>query len=259
MLMLGLLPAALDWLIVALISKTDGGERPICIFPSPLRLMSKLIRGSYGKHWATKQDRPYLFGKKGKSALACVWRKSLFAEFAVYVGLSAAASLLDIAKAFDSFDHVFLMQQAIRHGFDLGVLRFVLTLYCTNRIIEVQGVATTPKRAVRSIVPGDSMADLFMTLCLLSAVDKVVKNYPSAHPAVLADDTQLLVYGSESHCSRTLADATKMLIEELEGGCLLTVSTEKLAVVASTKTLKTKIGKRYPRLKEAANKSARNL
>ena len=117
MLMLGLLPASLDWLIVALIPKTDGGERPIGICPSPLRLMSKLIRGSYGKFWATKNDRPYLFGKKGKSALACVWRKSLMAECAVYVGLSAAASLLDIAKAFDSVDHNFLVQQAIRHGF----------------------------------------------------------------------------------------------------------------------------------------------
>ena len=159
------------------------------------------------------------------------------AEFAVYTGQCAAASFLDIAKAFDSVDHHFLVIQAVRHGFNLGVLRFLLALYASQRIIEVVGVAAEPKRAIRSIVPGDSNADLLMLLCLLSAVDKIQRIYPATHPALLADDTQLLVVGTEQFCETTLADATKMLIEDLEGVCLLEVSTEKLALVTSSPSL----------------------
>ena len=65
MLLLGLLPKALDWIIIALIPKSEGGERPIGISPSPLRLMSKLIRGTYGNWWAEKHDRPFIYGRKG--------------------------------------------------------------------------------------------------------------------------------------------------------------------------------------------------
>ena len=120
MLMCGVLPAALDWLVIALIPKPKGGERPIGIDPSPLRSMSKFIRSTYGERWAELHDRPYMFGKKGRSAQACLWGKSVMAEFAVYTGQPAAASLLDIAKAFHSVDHHFLVMQAVRHGFDWG-------------------------------------------------------------------------------------------------------------------------------------------
>ena len=97
------------------------------------------------------------------------------AEFDACVGLSSASSMLYIAKAFDSVDHQFLVVQVVRHGFNHGVLRCLLTLYNINRVVEVVGVATVPKRASRSIVSGDPMADLLMVLCLRSAVDKVVK------------------------------------------------------------------------------------
>eukprot|EP00973_Karenia_brevis_P065411 9087535-Karenia_brevis.AAC.1 len=108
MLMLGFIPAALAYLLIALIPKASGGERPIGIFPSFLRIMSKVIRMTYCKKWLAKNDRSYLFGRKGRSALTCVWQKALLAEHATYRGVCAASAMLDIVKAFDGVDHPYL-------------------------------------------------------------------------------------------------------------------------------------------------------
>ena len=96
---LACVPSQLDFLMVALIPKASGGERTIGICPSALRIMSKLIRRIYGSSWLRANDRPYLFGRKGISALSCIWRQALTTEHATYFGQSAATAMLDIAKA----------------------------------------------------------------------------------------------------------------------------------------------------------------
>ena len=128
-----------------------------------------------------------------------------------------------------------------------------------QRIIEVDGVCSKAVRATISIVPGDSNADLLMCLCMLSAVDRVVNKNPSTNPALLADDVQMLVIGKEDDCSRDLAAARKQLADELEGVCKLTVSTEKLALVASVPKVAKEIIRRYSRLKGACKRPVRNL
>ena len=93
MVMIGLVPSQLEWLFISLIPKASGGERPIGIFPSINSLTSKIIWLAYGVVWARLHDRPYIFGRKGWSALTCAWKQSLVAEHATYTGRSAASSL----------------------------------------------------------------------------------------------------------------------------------------------------------------------
>ena len=226
MLMLGVLPRRLDWLRIALVPKAEGGERSIWISPSFIRLTSKLLRGTVGQSWMNRNDREYLFGKKGRSASTCAWRRSAISEFAIFMCLSASSSLLGIAKAFDSVDHEHLVRQAARHGYDMNLLRFLLALYCMQRTIIVDGVSNEAVRATRNIVPGDSNADTIMLLCMLSAFDGIVLKFPPLLPAMLADDVQLRITGTDEECAAILSDATEELIHVLENVCKLTVSTD---------------------------------
>lgn len=65
LLILGRLPELLQLLLVALIPKPTGGDRPIGIFPTCIRIISKLLRRSYGVKWLEKHNRDYMYGAKG--------------------------------------------------------------------------------------------------------------------------------------------------------------------------------------------------
>ena len=92
---------------------------------------------------------------------------------------------MDIAKAYDSVDHLHLVAQAEKYQYSLGILRWLLTLYTLPRLIMVNGVVTVSARASVSIVPGDSNSDVLMLLCLLSTVDQAVERFASpCHPGL---------------------------------------------------------------------------
>lgn len=128
MVMLGLVPEQVEWLFIAFIPQALGGERPIGIFTSFIRVVSKIIRLTYSSIWLRLNDRQYIYGRKGRSAITCAWRHSFLAEHATYTGRYVAAVLLDIAKAYDSVDHLHLVAQAEKYHYNLGILRWLLKL-----------------------------------------------------------------------------------------------------------------------------------
>ena len=81
---------------------------------------------------------------------------------------------MDIVKAYDTVDHHYLVAQAKQHGFDLNILRWLLAVYVLPRLLVVEGVAAKPMCATRSMVPGDSNADVLMTLTILTTIDAAV-------------------------------------------------------------------------------------
>ena len=234
-----------------------GGERPIGIFPSFVRVISRIIRYKYGRFWLQQNDRPFLYGRKGRSALQCVWRQAAICEHATYLGKVAIAILIDIIKAFDSVEHSVLFRNALKYNFSFNILRYLLSLYKT-RLIVVQGVATTFVKATRSIVPGDSNADVLMTLAMLSAIDSMVQQI-EVFPAVLADDVQFLAVGTSSECVAIAEQASSILISELEGEAMLAISTSKLMCISNSPSILGKFARRAPRFREAKVASGRNL
>ena len=88
-------------------------------------------------------------------------------EYAFFTNQCVNLTLYDIVKAFEHVSHEFLIQQAIEYDFDLSLLRWILALYRMERRIIVDGVCTAAVRARRSIVPGDSFADILMFLSLI--------------------------------------------------------------------------------------------
>ena len=104
----GLTPSQVRLLLVSLIPKKDGGDRPIGIFATFVNWISKIFRFLYGESWLLDNHRRFRFGGPSGSSLAAVWRQSAISEYAVNRGLSAATALYDIVKALrTSSMHIF--------------------------------------------------------------------------------------------------------------------------------------------------------
>lgn len=262
LLILGVLPSQIDLLIISLIPKPSGGNRPIGIFPTCLHIISKLLRRSYGTRSLEQHARDYMYGAKGRSALDCAWLKAFQAEHARIVGWHSAAALLDLQKAYEHVPCKHLQTQSLKHGFNQYILRYLITIYSMLRSILIAGVATPIVRATRTIVPGDSFADMMMALAIMSAIDSSQEHNKHVSFAVPADDVQLFVtHRSPVFCSVWAAEAINYTIEQLEGPCYLTVarSKEKLSLLTSSNEVHKRISALCPRVSQSGVQSARNL
>ena len=99
------MPRQLALLLIVLIPKPDGGERPIGVFPMVLRAIDRWYRWHYGADWLKRQPTGAHYGLKGSTVEDAVWRQALLGEWSAAVGMAAATFLLDIGKAFEHIRH----------------------------------------------------------------------------------------------------------------------------------------------------------
>ncbi len=96
----GRIPIHINLLLIGLTPKSDGGERPITVFPTALRTLDRWYRWHYGAEWLTRQPAGSHYGMRRRTVEDAVWRQGLLAEWAAVAGKVAATYLLDISKAF---------------------------------------------------------------------------------------------------------------------------------------------------------------
>ena len=266
MIRMGATPEVVNLLIIVLLPKPAGGDRPIGIFPTVIRALNRWLRSTYGEKWRTKHDRPYFYGAKGRGATVCNWRVAAFAEYAKATGKHAVAALFDIVKAYENITHARLKQEAEKHGFSLALVRYLISIYAMPRCIRVGQVATEIVRASRTVVPGDSFADLLMRLSIMSIMDLLAETWPPPrlHIGVIVDDIQLLALGNANDTASTIAEATTMLVEGMdEAGLQISSDPQKLSVVTSTeqasKAIVSRMRIRGQRCGKASKRQTRNL
>ncbi len=140
--------------------------------------------------------------------------------------------------------HVWLQSLYLALGSeDLSVTSFShLSLCCSH-----------PVRATRSVIPGESFADLCMCLVLLAACDEIVATFSSKafYLAQLADDLLIMAIGSKEHVAQAVACASQQLVAKLEGCCCLTASDPKLVMVSTHKEITDAVVRSQPRLAKA--------
>ena len=83
---LACVPTSLALLIIVLLPKPDGGNRPIGIFATCIRIIARWSRWKFASRWELGNPRQYWFGESGKACDLCVWRQSMRAEYAVETG-----------------------------------------------------------------------------------------------------------------------------------------------------------------------------
>ena len=61
MMNLGAVPSQVALLVVVLIPKPTGGERPIGLFPTFTRVLTRWLRRTYGSAWLAKHPRDFWY------------------------------------------------------------------------------------------------------------------------------------------------------------------------------------------------------
>jgi len=263
---LGLLPSQIRLLIMLLIPKDVGGDRPIGLFPSPIRLLSRWMRGTYGEQWRVANDRSYFYGARSRGATVCSWMVAAMAEYARMIGKEVAVALFDLVKAFEHISHWWLKNQAEKFGFNKVVLRFLVGLYSMPRRLRIGMLVTSLFRVFRTVVPGDSFADLLMRLAVMSVLDDVTVTYKGQglHLACVVDDIQFLALGDVTTVTRVIAEASKQLVDDMGAiGLQVAVGGNKLSILTSSPELQSSLQKKLrlkgKKVKGACKKEARNL
>ena len=125
--------------IIALLPKPTGGRRPIGLFPWLPKIWAK-IRRKTADRWEKDNARPYLYAEAGRGAEVASWKQSARGELAVYVPSSTyGMTFIDLVKAFDRIPFHVLVQQAIKLGYSLWVLRLTIAAYKAPRTIRIEG------------------------------------------------------------------------------------------------------------------------
>ena len=119
---LGRWPEMIGIIIIALLPKPGGGNRPIGLCPSLIRLWMRM-RLPVAQAWQSANDRPYFFAGEAKGADVAAWKQAARAELGARDGLDHALALLDIVKAFDGVPWDWLVRQAAGRGYSLWLLR----------------------------------------------------------------------------------------------------------------------------------------
>ena len=97
-------PALVRYVLIVLLPKSDGGRRPIGLFPMVVRVWSR-ARMIVARAWESANSRPTIFGGAGMGAQRASWLAAFKAEAVARRGAAFAQSLLDLVKAFEQIPH----------------------------------------------------------------------------------------------------------------------------------------------------------
>jgi hypothetical protein len=258
MLLDAVVPVQMQLLIVVLIPKAAGGERPIGIFPTIMRLLDRWFRWSYGAQWLQRQCLEPFYGQRGRTVEDAIWRGGLLTEWAAASGKCALTQLFDIAKAYEHIGHEKLWNEGMRCGFSATMLCWLLRSFQLRRRLQLEGGLSQEIVARRSVVPGSSFADLAMRIMLTRLVTAARSRWPRAAFAVVVDDIQVTSFGPEGRTRHEALAIADFLKEGLDG-LQLPVSVEKLQMVGTSEQFLRSVASRSKLLRQARRRSARNL
>ena len=153
-------------ILIVLIPKSDGGRRPIGLFPTLIRVWMR-VRLDIAQEWVASHERSFLYAGPCKGADVAAWKQSLLAEAARTHLLPYLCTLLDLVKAFDSVPFDVLAQCGARLSYNLFLLRLSVSSYLLARVLEVEGCCSCLVWATRGLAAGSVLATIELRLLLL--------------------------------------------------------------------------------------------
>ncbi|CAK0836444.1 unnamed protein product, partial [Prorocentrum cordatum] len=171
--------------LMVFIPKADGGVRPIALLPLVLRL------------WAG-------------------WLHNCFAGFAKSNPQFEAASLfLDISKFYEHVRHDVLWANAVRFGFNLRLLRGLLTSYQAPRMILAAGMASPAFGTTGTVLAGCACATAVAKLPVLGALLAAGATSPLVTPRNVVDDISLQAVGTARLVKLQMVAASCEVVRQL--------------------------------------------
>ena len=209
-------PAQILQVLVVLIPKPKGGDRPISLVSLIFKLWEVLNACTITK-W---EDEKIVFwddAVRGSSALRAAALRRLRAEAASLMGEEFTYILWDAEKFYDNVDLLQLFESAIACGLDgreavLGLAIFMAPR--TIRIGRVVGSDTTPSNGM---IAGIKRANYYSRLLLYNMLETMHQVIPAAAPRSFVDDLAQLITGDEETVIDLACRSVRILIAMLKG------------------------------------------
>ena len=234
---LGMWPAKIGVNMICLIPKACGGLRPIGLMPMVVRLWMR-ARLDVARGWQGRNDRPYLYAGPGKGAVSASWKQAAWAEFAAQSQqLEYAVVLLDLVKAFERIQYWYLVQQALKYGYSITLLRLSIASYQLARVVGIGAVLARPLLAGRGITAGSVFATIEMRIVMIEALDVAVENYVRIMLTCYVDDVAFEMASRSALVQAELTGAVKVFAGIMRGAGM-EFSPTKNVVAASTSDLR---------------------
>ena len=234
---LGRWPESIGVILVVLIPKSDGGRRPIGLFPTLIRVWMK-TRLAIAQEWVAANEREYLYAGPGKGAEVAAWKQGMLAEAAKSIEASYASSLLDLVRAFDSVPFDWLLRQAIRYGYNLWLLRLSVQSYLLGRVLVIDGCCSRVVIATRGLTAGSVLATIELRILLVEWADRAVAMTIFTRLTVYVDDATIETIGTrrlieKHHAEVVNAFTTDLRLMRLEFSPTKNVTTASSEALAS--------------------------
>ena len=185
--LLGRWPEMVGIVVIALLPKVGGGNRPIGVCPSFICLWMRM-RLPVAQAWQLANDRPYFFAGKAKGGDVAARKQAARAEVGAYDGLDHALALLDIVKAFDGVPWDWLVKKATTRGYNLWLLRLSIAVYALARTIRCGKCYSATVIARCGITAGGALATIELRVLLIVFLDYACALSPRAIMTVYVDD-----------------------------------------------------------------------
>jgi hypothetical protein len=209
-------PKIVGVILICLIPKSDGGRRPIGLFPSVIRLWMR-IRLEVAKQWQSVNDRGFFYAGPAKGANVASWKQAARAELASFSHIfEFVCALLDLVKAFDRVPFDWLVANAIEYEYPIRILRLSIQAYLLGRVIVIECVCSRVLFASRGITAGSVLATIELRVLLIRSMDRLVYRFPSVIATVYVDDTSLETTGSPAQAIKDIVGSTKFLVSEFD-------------------------------------------
>jgi hypothetical protein len=193
----GAVPMQMLLILIGLMPKEKGGERPIALTAMLYRVAMKLMKRSISE-WDQSAAGFWDTAIAGNSCLRAALCRSLGVELAVARGFSAIGILWDISAFFDSIRIHRLVDLALKLGFPPMVLRLSLKVHTAARAFkEGPYVSQFLKPSGVSILAGCGASVSFTRAALYDVLDGMHRSYRPCQIQTFVDDIPQVHTGPE--------------------------------------------------------------
>ena len=205
-----------QWLhvLIALLPKPQGGERPIGLLPFFMRLFFRMQRDET-RSWAEGAQGEWDTAVRNSSALRAALLRSLQIETAISEQEAFALILLDIEKFYDSIPITSLLREGLRLGYSPGLLSPNATICLAYRTLKTRNGASREIQPKRSIVAGLGEANNLAKIVLHGLCEEYTVANKQVKLSTFVDDTAQFTRGEPQAVAMAAGRSGRDLVARL--------------------------------------------
>ena len=228
-----------------LLGKPNNTCRTVCKTPVTYRMT--LRANTSVREWEVENKQEYDTATIGSSALMAALKRNLRAELAFWLSEHFATILNDYEKYFDTLDLRVLMIEAIHTNFPLGPMAFSLQQHMAPRVLQANGMSSTPINVCKSILAGCKYSVPYTRVYAIREYKQLAKQHKNANPELFVDDTSLHAKGDTTFEVEEVLLSAMTTFKKIVQHLKLRLSS-KAAIVTSCKRLGTRLNAKLAKL-----------